>query len=109
MSAMAIYQQSSDLAVEFDGELAAEPMTERRALNIHTTVIDSESPWRATQRDWNWSYSYKTSVPEWRSLLARAKNGDREAEWEVADRYADGCKDKRGNIIVRQSAAKAAK
>ena len=109
VSVNGIFQQSSGLTVEFDGELAAEPMAERRALNTHTTVIDSESAWRATERDWNWSYSYKTSVLEWQSLLARAKNGDREAEWEVADRYADGCKDKRGKIIVRQSAAKAAK
>jgi TPR repeat protein len=81
-------------------------MTERKAIN--NTVIDSESPWRATQRGWNWSHSYKMSVSEWQSLLARAKNGDREAEWEVADRYAEGCKDKRGQIIVRRSAAKAA-
>jgi TPR repeat protein len=83
-------------------------MAERRALNTHNTVIDSESPWRVTQRGWNWSYSYKTSVSEWQSLLARARNGGREAEWEVGDRYADGCKDKRGNVIVRRSAAKAA-
>lgn len=84
-------------------------MVERRALDNHNTVIDSESPWGVTQRGWNWSYSYKTSVSEWKSLLARARNGDREAEWEVADRYADGCKDKRGKLIVRRSAAKAAK
>jgi uncharacterized protein len=83
-------------------------MAERRALKTHNTVIDSESPWRVTQRGWNWSYSYKASVSEWQSLLARARNGDREAEWEVADRYADGCKDKRGKVIVKRSAAKAA-
>jgi TPR repeat protein len=84
-------------------------MTEHRALNADDTVIDPESPWRATQRGWNWSYGYKTSVSEWQSLLARAKNADPEAEWEVADRYADGCKDKRGRVIVRRSAAKAAR
>jgi len=83
-------------------------MAERRVLNTYNTVIDSESPWRVTQRGWNWSYGYKTSVSEWQYLLARARNGDREAEWEVADRYADGCKDKRGKVIVRRSAAKAA-
>jgi uncharacterized protein len=84
----------------------AKSMTE--ALNTDDMVIDSESPWRVTQRNWDWSYSYKTSVSEWQSLLARAKKGDREAEWEVADRYAEGCKDKRGKIIVRRSAGKAA-
>ena len=83
-------------------------MAESRALNTHNTVIDSESPWRVTQRNWNWSYGYKTSVSDWQSLLARARNGDREAEWEVGDRYADGCKDKRGRITVRRSSAKAA-
>jgi uncharacterized protein len=84
-------------------------MAKRRALKIHSTVIDSESPWNVALRNWNWSYSYKGSVSEWHSLLARARNGDREAEWEVADRYADGCKDKRGKVIVRRSAAKAAR
>ena len=83
-------------------------MAERRALKTHNAIIDSESPWRVTQRDWNWSYGYKTSVSEWQSLLARATSGDREAEWEVADRYADGCKDKRGKVIVRPSVVKAA-
>ena len=83
-------------------------MALRRALNTHDTVIDSETPWKVTRRDWNWSGSYKTSVSEWRSLLARARNGDREAEWGVADRYADGCKDKRGKVIVRRSTSKAA-
>jgi TPR repeat protein len=84
-------------------------MAERRALNTHNTVIDSESPWRVTRRGWNWSYSYKTSLSEWQSLLVRARNGDRDAEWGVADRYADGCKDKRGKVIVRRSATKAAR
>ena len=84
-------------------------MAERRALNTHNTVIDSEAPWKVTLRDWNWSGSYKTSASEWQSLLARARDGDREAEWEVADRYADGCKDKRGKIIAKRSAAKAVK
>lgn len=83
-------------------------MAERRALNTHNTVIDSESPWRVTRRGWNWSYSYKTSLSEWSSLLVRARNGDRDAEWGVADRYADGCKDKRGKVIVRRSVTKAA-
>src|SRR5215470_5890833 len=83
-------------------------MAERRALNNHATVIDSESPWKVTQRGWNWSYGYRTSVSEWQSLLARARNGDRDAEWEIAERYADGCKDKRGRVIVRRSAVKAA-
>ena len=83
-------------------------MAERRGLNTHSTVIDPESPRRVTQRGSVWWSGYKTSVSEWQYLLVRARNGDPEAEWEVADRYADGCKDKRGKVIVRRSAAKAA-
>ncbi len=82
-------------------------MTKRKA--VHNTVIDSESPWRVPRRDSNWpSGAYKTSVSEWKTLLAKAKGGNPEAEWEVADRYADGCKDKRGKIIVGRSATRAA-
>jgi hypothetical protein len=80
-------------------------MTKPKAVN--NSVIDSESPWTVTQRGWNWSYSYKMSASEWRFLLSQGKSGDREAEWEVADRYAEGCKDNRGKIIVRRSASKA--
>jgi TPR repeat protein len=78
-------------------------MAKRRSL------IDSESPWRVTQRDWNWPlYTYKMSVPEWQALLARAKRGEPEAEWEVADRYGEGCKNHSGKIVVRRSRRKAA-
>jgi uncharacterized protein len=73
-------------------------------------AVDSESPWRVTQReDWSWPlYTYRMSASQWRVLLARAKRGDAEAEWEVADRYGDGCKDRRGKIIVKRSRRKAA-
>ena len=82
-------------------------MTKRKAVN--NEVIDSEFPWRVTRRDSNLpSYAYKMSVSEWKTLLAQAKGGDPEAEWEVADRYADGCKDKEGKIMVRRSARRAA-
>jgi uncharacterized protein len=90
------------------GKRVVEPMTERRAPGTDCTVIDPQFPWKVTLRDWNWPYGYETSAVEWRSLLAQAENGDREAEWGVADRYADGCKDKRGKVIVSQSPAKAA-
>lgn len=84
-------------------------MRERRSDNAADIVIDSESPWIVTQRDWSWRYGYKMSAPEWRTLLVRAKRGDSGAEWEVADQYADGCKDRRGKIVVRRSAPKAAR
>jgi TPR repeat protein len=88
-------------------EIVKSRMTKRKAVN--NAVIDSEFPWRVTRRDSNWpSYAYKMSVSEWKTLLAQAKGGDPEAEWEVADRYADGCKDKEGKIMVRRSARRAA-
>jgi len=75
----------------------------------HQSFIDYESPWRVTQRLWNWPlYTYRMSAPEWRALLARAKRGDPEVEWEVADRYVEGCKNRNGKIVVRRSRRKAA-
>lgn len=53
-------------------------------------------------------YPFRMSVAEWEALLARAKQGNPEAEWEVAERFEDGCKDKKGKILVRRSARKAA-
>jgi uncharacterized protein len=84
-------------------------MTERQSSKQVDLVIDSESPWKVTQRDWKWPlYTYKMSASNWRALLARAKRGDPEAEWEVADRYGDGCKNHSGKIVVRRSRRKAA-
>ena len=50
---------------------------------------------------------YTASASNWRKVLARAKRGDPEAEWDVGERYADGCKDKRGRIVVKRSPKKA--
>jgi len=48
------------------------------------------------------------SADEWQDMLERAKLGDADAEWGVADRCADGCLDNKSNILVRRSARKAA-
>ena len=73
------------------------------------SLINSECPWSVTQRDWNRPlYTYRMSASQWQALLSRAKQGDPEAEWEVADRYGDGCKNQRGKIIVNRSRTKAA-
>ncbi len=48
------------------------------------------------------------SAAEWKKLLAKAKGGDAEAEWGVGACYSDGCKDRRGRILVRISNRKAA-
>jgi TPR repeat protein len=72
-------------------------------------VIDTRLPWKlpTVNREFL-PYPFRMSVAEWKALLARAKQGDAEAEWEVAGRYEDGSKDKRGKILVRRSARKAA-
>lgn len=84
------------------------PMRGNRVLAADQAVIDSEFPWKVTQPTENWSYFYKKSTSAWQLLLARARKGDPEAEWEVATMFDDGCKDKRGKIIVRRSGARAA-
>lgn len=72
-------------------------------------VIDSRSPWKLPRAKGEFpAYPIRMSVAEWKALLARAKQGDPEAEWEVAEHFSDGCKDKRGKILVRRSARKAA-
>lgn len=83
-------------------------MQKRQSGRGACAVIDCESPWTLRRRNWTGAHSYRTSASEWRSLLARAKSGDPESEWGVADRYADGCRDSRGKIIVRRSATKEA-
>ncbi len=72
--------------------------------------IDSHCPWNLTRREWNWPpYRYRISLKKWRKLLARAKRGDSEAGWQVADMYGDGCKDRSGKIIVKRSPIQSAR
>jgi TPR repeat protein len=48
------------------------------------------------------------SPAEWKDLLAKANGGDAEAESRVAELYSNGCKDRRGRILVRISNRKEA-
>jgi uncharacterized protein len=73
-------------------------------------IVDPNAPWKLTQRDFKpVVYTQKMSASEWRDLVNRAKRGDAEAEWEVADLYKDGCLDSKGNILIRRSPRIAAK
>jgi len=76
---------------------------------MRPVVIDPEFPWKLPQASYspNW-WSYKNSISEWKDLLVRAKRGDPAAEWEVADRFSDGCRDEHGKVVVRRSPSKAA-
>jgi len=62
-----------------------------------------------TRRTLGLQGGYKMSASAWKALLARAKRGDPEAEWGVADRYGDGCMDNKGKLLVRRSARRAAR
>jgi TPR repeat protein len=72
-------------------------------------MINAESPWQLPRRDFIPPYGYAMSRSEWQSVLKRAKRGDPEAEWGVADRYGDGVADKKGRILVSRSSRNAAK
>jgi TPR repeat protein len=81
---------------------------ERTPLRIYS-VVDPVSPWRLPSLYTGFpKYRAKMSAVEWKNLLAKAKRGDAEAEWRVAELYSDGCKDLRGRILVRISNRKAA-
>lgn len=43
------------------------------------------------------------TAAQWRLLLRRAEQCDAEAQWEVAERHFDGCKDQSGRILVNRS------
>jgi len=80
-------------------------MKARKAARGIYSVIDPRNPWKLPRQDWGFPrYSYKVSGTEWKDLVARAKLGDADAEWRVGGMYDDGCKDKRGRILVRCNA-----
>jgi len=81
--------------------------TNKKAAEV-VLPIDSKSPWRATLRAHAHSiHPYRKSITEWRELHTRATRGESEAEWQVAGIYDDGCKNKKGVVIVRRSKEKA--
>jgi TPR repeat protein len=82
-------------------------MKPQPAANIPKSVLNPSSPWKLPRRKFEFPiYPYKTTAAEWRGLLGRAEQGDAEAQWEVAERYFDGCKGKSGRIVVKRSPSK---
>lgn len=72
-------------------------------------IIDPKFPWKLPRLNSEFPpYPYRMSVAEWKALLTKDKQGDAEAEWEVSGRFEDGCKDRKGKILVKRSARKAA-
>jgi TPR repeat protein len=79
-------------------------MKAKRAASIPKSAVDPSNPWRLPRLKSEFpSHPYKMTVAEWNHLLSRAKQGDAEAQWEVADRYFEGCKDESGRTLVNQS------
>jgi len=82
--------------------------TERTALRIDS-VVNPKSPWNLPSMFRGFpKYPGKMSPVELKILLAKAKEGNAEAEWRVAEHYSDGCKDMHGRALVRVSNRKAA-
>jgi TPR repeat protein len=82
--------------------------TEGTTLGIYS-VVDPARPWSLPNSYAGFpKYVWKMTSVEWKDLLAKAKRGNAEAEWGVAERYSDGCKDQTGRVLVRISSRKAA-
>lgn len=83
-------------------------MKKESEANWVDAVVDPASPWKLPRLDWGFpKYRYRMSVGEWKSLLAKASEGNAQAEYLVALYYDDRCKDRHGRIFVRCSARKA--
>ena len=81
--------------------------TEAAAIRIYS-VINPESPWLLPCSNPGFpKYPGKMSPVEWKNLLAKANEGEAEAEMRVGELYSDGCKDRRGRVLVRISNRKA--
>lgn len=81
-------------------------MKSRQCTTPVAAIVDPEAPWKLTLRNWTFA-GYTASASDWRKVLLRAKSGDPEAEFDVGERWAEGCKDSRGRIIVKRSPKKA--
>ena len=82
-------------------------MTVGKSPSVAASVFDSRFPWKLPRLDFEFAkYPYKMTVKEWKSYRDRARQGDAEAQWEVAGRYFDGCKDRSGRIVVKRSMRK---
>src|SRR5665213_1630925 len=83
-------------------------MKAKKRTEITESVLDPSCPWEIPRLKWEFpTYTYKKTPNEWRVLLARAKEGDAEAQCHVAGLYDDGCKTGSGKVLVKRSAPKA--
>lgn len=81
----------------------------RKAAGGIYSIVDPASPWKLPSSYAGFpKYKLKMAAAELRDLFAKAEEGHSEAEFGVATLYADGCRDRRGRVLVRCSASKAA-
>jgi TPR repeat protein len=68
------------------------------------SVLDPSCPWKLPRLKWEFrKYPYKMTSTEWKALLARAEQGDVEAQCYVAAMFEYGCRNRSGRILVRRS------
>ncbi len=72
-------------------------------------MIDQSAPWKLPYDEGEASFEpiYTMSIVDWAALLQKAENNDSEAQWEVAERYYNSCRDEKGNTFVEASSEKA--
>lgn len=84
--------------------MAAKPQT-----NHLDSVIDPAQPWQIRRPYGEFpSRPYTRTRKFWKTLLARANEGNPEAESELAAYFEYGCKDSRGRVLATHSSRKAA-
>lgn len=66
-------------------------------------MVGPANPWKLQRLESGSNHPYKMTAAQWRLLLRRAEQCDAEAQWEVAERHFDGCKDQSGRILVNRS------
>jgi len=79
-------------------------MKARTVARIPKSAVDPSNPWKLPRVESGFpNHPYKMTAAQWGRLLRRARQGDAEAQWAVADAHFEGCKDKSGRTVVNQS------
>lgn len=73
-------------------------------VNIPQSILNPNTPWKLPVRRFAFpSHPSKMKASDWDDLLGRAKQGDGEAQWRVAELHFDGCKNESGSMLVKRS------
>jgi TPR repeat protein len=81
----------------------------RRSFGRSWSAVDPRLPWKMPRLGWpRYGHGFIMRASEWKTLLAQAQQGDAIAEWEISQRYEDGCKAKSGKILAKRSLRRSA-